>query len=60
MIIVVQMRAEAFDVARDLDPAFDRAFRAARAAGVETYAYRCRVDREGVTVADAIPITTPP
>ena len=60
VIIVVQMRAEAFDVARDLDPAFDRAFRAARAAGVETYAYRCRVDREGVTVADAIPITTPP
>ena len=60
VIIVVQMRADTFDVARDLDPAFDRAFRDARAIGVETYAYRCRVDPEGVTVADEIPIVTPP
>ncbi|TXM75005.1 DNA/RNA nuclease SfsA [Methylobacterium sp. WL12] len=59
VIVVAQMQAEAFDVARDLDPAFDRAFRDARAAGVETYAYRCRIDPEGVTVADAIPIVTP-
>ena len=59
VIVVVQMQADAFDVARDLDPAFDRAFRDARAAGVETYAYRCRIDPEGVTVADAIPIVTP-
>jgi len=48
------------DVARDLDPAFDRAFRVARAAGVEVHAYRCRVDPEGVAVADPIPIVTPP
>ncbi|TXN68948.1 DNA/RNA nuclease SfsA [Methylobacterium sp. WL6] len=60
VIVVVQMRADAFDVARDIDPAFDRAFRLARAAGVETYTYRCRIDREGVTIADAIPIVTPP
>ncbi|MCJ2111645.1 DNA/RNA nuclease SfsA [Methylobacterium sp. E-025] len=60
VIVVVQMRADAFDVARDIDPAFDRAFRLARAAGVETSAYRCRIDREGVTIADAIPIVTPP
>ncbi|MFK5598947.1 DNA/RNA nuclease SfsA [Methylobacterium sp. HMF5984] len=60
VIVVVQMRADAFDVARDIDTAFDRAFRLARAAGVETYAYRCRIDREGVTIADAIPIVTPP
>ena len=59
VIVVVQMQAEAFDVARDLDPAFDRAFRDARAAGVETYAYRCRIDPEGVTVAEEIPIVTP-
>ena len=59
VIVVVQMRADAFDVARDIDPAFDRAFRLARAAGVETHAYRCRIDREGVTIADAIPIVTP-
>lgn len=59
VIVVVQMRADAFDVARDLDPAFDRAFRAARAAGVETHAYRCRIDAQGVTIADAIPVVTP-
>ena len=59
VIVVVQMQADAFDVARDLDPAFDRAFRDARSAGVETYAYRCTIDRDGVTVADAIPIVTP-
>ena len=60
LVVVVQMQADAFDVARDLDPAFDRAFREARAAGVETYAYRCRIDRAAVTLADAIPIVTPP
>lgn len=59
VIVVVQMRADAFDVARDLDPAFDRAFREARAAGVEAHAYRCRIDREGVTIAEPIPIVTP-
>ena len=30
LIVVVQMRAERFDTARDIDPAFDRAFREAR------------------------------
>lgn len=60
VVIVVQMQATAFDVARDLDPAFDRAFREARAAGVETRAYRCDVGPEGVTIAEDIPIVTPP
>lgn len=60
VVIVVQMQAEAFDVARDLDPAFDRAFRAARAAGVEVQAYRCAVSPAGVTIADEIPVITPP
>jgi len=59
VVIVVQMRAEAFDVARDIDPVFDRAFRDARAAGVEVRAYRCAVGPEGVAVADEIPVITP-
>ena len=59
VIIVVQMRAERFDVARDIDPAFDRAFRDARAAGVAVHAYRCAVGPEGVAVADEIPVITP-
>ena len=58
VVIVVQMRAEAFDVARDIDPAFDRAFREARAAGVETRAYRCAVGPEGVAIETEIPIVT--
>ncbi|MFG5117413.1 DNA/RNA nuclease SfsA [Methylorubrum sp. POS3] len=56
LIVVIQMRAEAFDVARDIDPTFDRAFRAARAAGVEAHAVRCTVGPEGVVIADPVPI----
>lgn len=59
VVIVVQMRAEAFDVARDLDPAFDRAFREARAAGVEVRAYRCDVGPATVAIADEILVLTP-
>lgn len=59
VIVVVQMRAEAFDVAADIDPAFALAFREARAAGVEAHAYRCTVEPDGVTIAQAIPIVTP-
>jgi sugar fermentation stimulation protein A len=60
VVIVVQMQAEAFDVARDIDPAFDRAFRDARAAGVAVHAYRCAVGPAGVTIAEEIPVVTPP
>jgi sugar fermentation stimulation protein A len=56
VVIVVQMWAERFDAARDLDPAFDQAFQAARAAGVAVHAYRCRIDPKGITLADAIPV----
>ena len=59
VVIVVQMHATAFDVARDIDPAFDRAFQDARAAGVAVRAYRCAVGPEGVAVADEIPVLTP-
>ncbi len=43
VVFVIQMAAERFDVARDIDPAFDATLRRARAAGVEAYAYACRV-----------------
>jgi sugar fermentation stimulation protein A len=56
LIVVVQMQADRFDVARDLDPAFDAAYQAARAAGVSVHAHRCRVDPEGVTLGEAIPV----
>jgi sugar fermentation stimulation protein A len=59
LVYVVQMQAERFDVARDIDPAYDRAFRRALRAGVETYAYVCRIDRGGVAIAGEIPVVTP-
>jgi len=56
VIVVVQMQATRFDVARDLDPAFDRAFQAARRAGVAVHAYRCRVTPAEVTIAEEIAV----
>ncbi|MFN8473314.1 MAG: DNA/RNA nuclease SfsA [Anaerolineae bacterium] len=41
---------------RAVDPRFGEALDAARAAGVEAYAYTCRVTRKRVEVAAAIPV----
>jgi sugar fermentation stimulation protein A len=59
LVYVVQMDAGRFDVARDIDPAYDRAFRHALAAGVESYAYACRITPEEVAIDREIPIVTP-
>jgi sugar fermentation stimulation protein A len=57
MLFVIQIpSATSFDLARDLDPAYGTAFDRARAAGVEALAYVCRVDRDGVTLIQAVPI----
>jgi sugar fermentation stimulation protein A len=57
MLFLLQIgSARSFVLARDIDPAYGRAFDAARAAGVETLARRCRVTQDGIEVADAIPI----
>ncbi|SEP06998.1 sugar fermentation stimulation protein A [Methylobacterium sp. ap11] len=56
VIWVVQMRAERFAVAGDLDPGFAAAFRRARAAGVGAHAFICRVDATEVTIGEEIPI----
>ena len=42
--------------ARDIDPGYGRAFDAARAAGVEAFARRCRLTQNGIDVAEAVPI----
>ena len=47
LVYVIQMEADRFDVARDIDPAYDKAFRHALAAGVESYAYVCRMSLDG-------------
>ncbi len=48
MVYLIQMAADAFSFARDLDPAYARGFAAARASGVEAIAVTCRVTLEGI------------
>jgi sugar fermentation stimulation protein A len=59
LVYVIQMDADRFDVARDIDPAYDRAFQHALAAGVESYAYVCRVTPEGVEIDRQVRIVAP-
>jgi sugar fermentation stimulation protein A len=57
MLFLVQIgSAERFALARDIDPAYGKAYDAARARGVEAVVRRCRVSREGIEVAEAISI----
>jgi sugar fermentation stimulation protein A len=59
LVYVIQMQAERFDVARDIDPAYDKAFRYALNAGVESYAFRCKITLAEVAIDAAVPIVTP-
>src|SRR5712691_2798910 len=57
MLFLVQIgSAQRFALARDIDPAYGRAYDAARAAGVEAIARRCRLTQEGIEVAEPISI----
>jgi sugar fermentation stimulation protein A len=57
MLFLVQIgSASAFALARDIDPGYGRAYDAARAAGVEAIARRCRLTRDGIEVAESVPI----
>jgi sugar fermentation stimulation protein A len=57
MLFLVQIgSARCFALARDIDPAYGRAYDAARAAGVEAIARRCRLSCDGIDVAEAVPI----
>ncbi len=56
MLYLVQIgSARTFALARDIDPTYGRAYDAARSAGVEMVARRCRVTCDGIEVAEAIP-----
>jgi sugar fermentation stimulation protein A len=59
LVWVIQMTADRFDVARDIDPAYDRAYCAALAAGMEAYAFTCRISEQEVVIDAAVPIVTP-
>ncbi len=57
MIYLIQRAdAQSFDVARDIDPAYAAAAQAARAAGVEMLAYRCRLSAERIEVDAQVPL----
>ena len=58
VVLFVVQRADcrAFRVAGDLDPAYNRAFEAARAAGVEALCYACTVSEAGVDIAESLPL----
>jgi sugar fermentation stimulation protein A len=57
MLYLVQIgSAQRFQLARDIDPAYGRAYDTARCRGVEAIARRCRLTCEGIDVAEAVPI----
>ena len=57
MLYLIQIcSASRFALARDIDPAYGRAFDRARAQGVEAIAYRCTIANEGLDVAAPVPV----
>jgi len=57
MLYVIQIgSATGFALARDIDPAYGAAFDRARAAGVEAWAYKCTLQRDGITLAGPVEI----
>jgi len=56
LVYVIQMEANRFAVASDLDPAYAQAFEHALAMGVESHAYVCRVSRGEIAIEREVPI----
>ena len=56
MLFVVQMPAEVFALAADIDPAYAAAFDRARGRGVEAHAWICRITPREIVLDRAIPI----
>jgi sugar fermentation stimulation protein A len=57
MLFLIQIgSARSFQLARDIDAAYGDAFDQARAAGVETIAYRCGITCDGIEVAESVAI----
>ena len=57
--VVQRMDCADFALAADIDPAYARAFDAARAAGVEAICLVCRVGLDEIRIAGALPIVEP-
>jgi sugar fermentation stimulation protein A len=57
MLYLIQIgSASRFALSRDLDPGYGAAFDRARSRGVEAIARRCALTRDGIAVADSVPI----
>ena len=56
MFLIQRGNAEKLALARDIDPSYGKAFDAARAAGVEMLAYRCRLSTQDIVVDRAVPL----
>ncbi len=57
MLFLIQIgSATSFTLARDIDPAYGRAFDRARAGGVEALAYRCLLKQDGIIFGERVPI----
>lgn len=57
MLFLIQIgSAERFALARDIDPAYGRAFDHARAAGVEALAYTCAIACDGIALTHPVRI----
>lgn len=55
LYLVQRTDCTAFDLARDIDPAYAAAFAAARAAGVEVFCYATAITHDGITLAQPLP-----
>ena len=57
MLYLVQIgSATSFKLARDIDPKYGAAYDRARSRGVEAMAWKCAITREGIEVAEPVPI----
>ena len=56
MLFVVQMAADRFSLAGDIDPAYAAAFARATARGVEALAWCCRIAPEGIWLERPVPV----
>ena len=57
MLFLIQIgSAQRFRLARDIDPAYGRAFDAARRGGVEAFAYRCLLSCDRIEVAEPVAV----
>ena len=60
MLYLIQRNdCEAFTLAGDIDPTYAAAYAEARAAGVETLCYDCRITPEGVWLGGAVRVDIP-